>query len=312
MIQLYSAIWRVSGRRQIILIVLSLAVAGLSAVPLSYQKDIINELTNAEISAATLLGMCAGMMGVILLSLSLKWLVSFRSGVLGEDVIRLLRNRLYEDSNKQAVSGGNAIPKGTLSTTISAEAEELGKFTGGAFSDPVVQLGTLIAVVGFIASSQPRLGIVALAMITPQVIIVLATQRRVNRLVAKRVRILRGATNKIVNEDPDAISSTIEQEFDAIFETRRQMFLWKLSAKFVVSALNAAATVAVLLLGGWLVLDGRTDVGTVVAATLGLSRLQAPTSFLIAFYRQVSAARVKFELLRELMGSPGEGGRMPG
>lgn len=296
MIQLYTTIWRVSGGRQVLLILLSLAVAGLSAVPLSYQKDIINALTHAEITTASLFAMCAEMMGIILLSLSLKWLLSYRSGTLGEDIIRLLRKRLYTDN-----LNGKSIPKGTLTTTISAEAEELGKFTGGAFSDPVVQLGTLVAVVGYIASSQPGLGVIALAMITPQVIIILSTQRKVNELVAKRVKILRGATNRIVNEDDGEYASAMEEEFDAIFETRRRMFIWKLSTKFVVSALNAVATVAVLVLGGWLVLQGRTDVGTVVAATMGLSRLQAPTSFLIAFYRQVSAARVKFELLRELL-----------
>ncbi len=307
MIQLYKIIWRVSGRRQLVLILLSLAVAGLSAVPLSYQKEIINALANAEISAASLFRMCAEMMGVILLSLSLKWLVSYRSGTLGEDTIRLLRNRLYQDSITT-----RAIPKGTLTTTISAEAEELGKFTGGAFSDPVVQLGTLIAVVGYIASSQPGLGLIALAMITPQVIVILITQRKVNELVARRVRILRGATDRIVQEEHSDIEAAIEEEFDAIFETRRRMFVWKLSTKFVISMLNAAATVGVLVLGGWLVLQGRTDVGTVVAATMGLSRLQAPTSFLIAFYRQVSAARVKFELLRELMDVPQDTPRKAG
>ena len=43
------------------------------------------------------------------------------------------------------------------------------------------------------------------------------------------------------------------------------------------------------------------DVGTVVAATIGLARLQGPTKQLVAFYRQVSATRVKYELLRELL-----------
>jgi hypothetical protein len=38
-----------------------------------------------------------------------------------------------------------------------------------------------------------------------------------------------------------------------------------------------------------------------VAATTGLTRLQGPTAFLIAFYRAVSANRVKFELLRGLL-----------
>lgn len=301
MIELYSAIWRASGRRQIILILLSLAVAGLSAVPLSYQKDIINALTDAEIDAPALLLMCAEMMGIILLSLSLKWLVSYRSGTLGEDIIRRLRRHLYENSTAATRADGRPIPQGTLATTISAEAEELGKFTGGAFSDPVVQVGTLIAVIGYIATSQPGLGIIALAMITPQIIIVLVTQRKVNAFVAQRVRILRGATDRIIKYHDSQPDEAIRKKFDGIFETRRQMFIWKLSTKFVLSVLNAAATVGVLFLGGWLVLQGRTDVGTVVAATIGLGRLQAPTSFLIAFYRQVSAARVKFELVQELV-----------
>ncbi|MDK3074363.1 ABC transporter transmembrane domain-containing protein [Sedimentitalea sp. JM2-8] len=301
MIELYLAIWRSSGRRQLILILLSLAVAGLSAVPLSYQKDIINALSEAEIGASALFLMCAEMMGIVLLSLFLKWLVSYRSGTLGEDITRRLRKHLYENSDASVRSDGKQIPQGTLATTISAEAEELGKFAGGAVSNPVVQIGTLIAVVGFIATSQPGLGVIALAMITPQVIIVLITQRKVNELVARRVRILRGATNQLVRQHDSAPDITIEEEFDAIFETRRQMFIWKLSTKFVLSSLNAAATVGVLAFGGWLVLQGRTDVGTVVAATMGLARLQSPTSFLIAFYRQVSAARVKFDLVRELV-----------
>jgi ABC-type bacteriocin/lantibiotic exporter with double-glycine peptidase domain len=82
------------------------------------------------------------------------------------------------------------------------------------------------------------------------------------------------------------------------------MFLWKLSTKFGLSAINGLGTVSVLVLGGWLVIEGRTDVGTVVAATLGLSRLQAPTAFMMAFYRQVSATRVKYDLLREVMVAP--------
>ena len=49
-----------------------------------------------------------------------------------------------------------------------------------------------------------------------------------------------------------------------------------------------------------MVLEGRTDVGTVGAATLGLNRLYGPTAFLISFYRQVSSNQVKFELLRGL------------
>lgn len=172
----------------------------------------------------------------------------------------------------------------------------------------MVQIGTLVSVIGFIAGTQPALGAIALAMILPQIAVVLASQRRVNRLVADRVRILRRATDRLSAADLAAAERAMLADFDAIFDTRRRMFLWKLPSKFVLSAVNGAGTVGVLVWGGLLVLEGRSDVGTVVAATAGLARLQGPTAFLIAFYRQVSANRVKFELLRTLLPAPGGAG----
>ncbi len=301
MFRLYATIWRVSSGRQIILIALSLAIAALAAAPLEFQRDIVNHLTDQQIEVDHLLLLGGGMMGVILLSLGLKWVLGYRAGTLGEDLIRLIRQRLLARAVDVAEAGEN-MRKGTMSTAISAEAEELGKFAGGAFSDPVVQIGTLISVIGYISSTQPGLGLIALSMIVPQIIIVLASQRKVNAFVAERVRVLRSATDNLSIEDLRAASKDIEKKFDEIYETRRHMFLWKLSAKFLLSVINGAGTVGILMLGGWLVLQGKTDVGTVVAATTGLTRIQGPTSFLIAFYRQVSANRIKYDLILELFG----------
>ncbi|WP_164659925.1 ABC transporter transmembrane domain-containing protein [Tropicibacter sp. Alg240-R139] len=300
MFQLYAAIWRVSSGRQIVLIILSLAIAFLAAVPLEFQKDIVNLLTKNEINEEDLFWHCLFMMLAILVSLGLKWLMGYRSGVLGEDIIRLIRARLVEGAVSAHVRG-TEIRKGTLSTAVSAEAEELGKFAGAAISEPVVQIGTLVSVIGFIVTSQPGLGTIALAMILPQVIIVLATQRKVNQYVAERVRVLRKATDQLTARDVQQAETAVKTHFDEIYDARRHMFIWKLSTKFLLSTINGVGTVAVLLLGGWLVIEGKTDIGTVVAATIGLGRIQAPTAFLIAFYRQVSANRIKYELLRELI-----------
>ncbi|CAD0185084.1 Putative multidrug export ATP-binding/permease protein [Ruegeria sp. THAF57] len=310
MFKLYRAIWRASAGRQIILIILSIAIAGLAAVPLEFQRDIVNHLTEDNVDTDHLIYLGSGMMSVILLSLALKWLLGFRAGTLGEDMIRMIRQRLLLRSSDLGETGGT-VRKGTMTTAISAEAEELGKFAGGAFSDPVVQVGTLISVIGYISSTQPGLGLIAFSMIVPQIVIVLISQRKVNTFVAERVHILRSATDKLTVEDIDAVARDIEAQFDDIYETRRRMFLWKLSAKFLLSVINGAGTVGVLMLGGYLVLQGKTDVGTVVAATSGLTRIQGPTAFLIAFYRQVSANRIKYELMLELFGPNPEQYRNP-
>ncbi|WP_170505413.1 ABC transporter transmembrane domain-containing protein [Ruegeria arenilitoris] len=310
MLKLYAAIWRASAGRQIILIVLSIAIAGLAAVPLEFQRDIVNHLTSNDISTERLLYLGAGMMSIILLSLALKWLLGYRAGTLGEDLIRMIRQRLLVRSSDLSETG-EKMRSGTMTTAISAEAEELGKFAGGAFSDPVVQIGTLISVIGYISSTQPGLGMIAFSMIVPQIVIVLVSQRKVNVFVAERVRILRSSTDRLTTEDIDAVARDIEAQFDDIYNTRRRMFLWKLSAKFLLSVINGAGTVGVLMLGGYLVLNGKTDVGTVVAATSGLGRIQGPTAFLIAFYRQVSANRIKYELMLELFGPNPERYRRP-
>lgn len=300
MIELYSAIWRVSARRQILLIALALVIAGLAAVPLSYQKTIINELTAGKIATADLVRLCAEMLALILLSLGLKWALGYAGNTLGEDVIRRIRTRLYTAATDPEEDAD--VSSGALATMISAEAEELGKFAGSAFSEPVVQIGTMVSVVGYIAASHPFLGLIAFAIVAPQVVIVLITQREVNRRVAERVYVLRRATQSIVAENLARLNPQILEDFNTIYETRKSMYIWKLSTKFVLSSINGLGNVGLLLLGGWYVLKGETDVGTVVAATMGLARLQGPTNFMIAFYRQVSATEVKYQLLKDIAG----------
>ena len=289
---LYLAIYRASGRRQIILIILSLAVAALAAAPLKFQKDIVNGLTAHKVETDALMLLCAGMLGVILLSLSLKWVLGFLSNTLGEDMIRRLRTFIYQTSRNRE---RKHIDRGTLATTITAEAEDLGKFTGGAIADPLMQLGTLVSVIGFVTATQPGLGLIVFLVIVPQLVVVLSTQRKVNQLVGTRVLTLRAAANEITQQETDEILKSVTDGFDEIYDTRRTMFLWKLSAKWVISAGNGIGLVAVLFFGGMMVLNGKSDVGT---------RLQRPVTELIAYYRQVSAMTVKYELLVEVTGEP--------
>lgn len=88
MIELYKSIWRVTGRRQILLIALSVGIAGLAAFPLEYQKNIVNGLTDTSLTASELLSLGVAMGGFILLSLAMKWVLGYRSSLLDEDIIR--------------------------------------------------------------------------------------------------------------------------------------------------------------------------------------------------------------------------------
>jgi len=303
MLEFYRTIWRESGRRQVVLIFFSLFIAALAAAPLKFQQELVNLLGEKAFEREELFALCVGMMAVITLSLGSKMFLSYRSSILGEDLTRMIRARLLAAS-VNTVESGQKVPSGSLASAISSEAEKVGQFAGSAFSDPLLQLGTLVSVIAFVAATQPGLGTVAIMIIAPQVFLVRFTQVRINRFVAERIRLLRSATNEITSEDLRSAQAEIGAYFDSIFQTRRQIFKWKVTTKFLLSMVNSAGIVIVLLLGGLFVLEGKTDVGTVVAATTGLTRIQGPSAFLISFYRQISVNRVMFELLVNLVSAP--------
>ncbi|MBY8975662.1 ABC transporter ATP-binding protein [Rhodobacteraceae bacterium NNCM2] len=300
MIQLYKAIWQHTARQQIILLVLSLIVAGLAAVPLEYQKNIINGLSDG-LTHDQLLVLGLQMIGIILVSLGIKWALGYQSGIVGEWVIMRLRKAVYRDAIGTEPANGAPAQKGTISTLISSEAETIGKFVGNAVAEPVLQWGTMISVVGYIAASQPRLGLIVVAIVVPQAIIVLTTQAKINALVRDRVLLLRKSINEITASDLRELKQSVLDDFDTIYDARRRIFIWKLSTKFVLSALNGVGLVTVLIIGGSLVIDGKSDVGIVVAATIGLNRIQQPWRLLITFYRNLSAVQVQFDLMNKML-----------
>ena len=305
MLKLYEAIWRRTARRQVVLIILSSMVAVLAAVPLDYQKKIINGLNQGfDVSELFLLG--AEMIAFILLSLALKWMLNYQSSLAGEWAIRLLRARVCEEASNLRNDSERKLEEGTLANMVSSESETVGKFVGDAVAEPVLQFGTLISVVGYIAVTQPRLGLLLLLVVIPQIVILVLTQRRINALVAERVLILRRSINTVTQRDIAEVQKMVLEEFDRIYETRRKIFIWKLSTKFALSAISGLGLVAVLVLGGWLVLEGESDVGIVVAATVGLTRIEQPWRLLAAFYRNLNAIKVQFELMRNLLIVPRE------
>lgn len=298
MIELYRTIWRVTGRQQVLLIVLSLLIAVLAAAPLKFQQLVINGLVYGG-DVRSLGWLCGGFLGVVLLSAALKFALNYRLAIVGERIVMLIRERLYANYVADAAVGTANLPRrGTLVTMLSAEAEAVGAFAGAAIATPLMQIGTLISVIVFILASQPWLGVLALAVVVPQAVIVGALQSRINRRVRERVQSLRDASDRISDSDLARVEDEVLADFRDVFEIRRRIFLLKLSSKFALSVLSALGVVGVLFLGGWLVLHGRSDVGTVVASLTGLGRIEGPWRDLVAFFRTASTIRVKFAMLK--------------
>jgi ABC-type bacteriocin/lantibiotic exporter with double-glycine peptidase domain len=160
-----------------------------------------------------------------------------------------------------------------------------------------MQIGTLISVIAFILASQPWLGLLVLGVVVPQAGIVAALQRGLNQRVRERVQSMRDASDRISDSDLTRVEPEVVADFRSVFETECRIFRLKLSSKLALNVISGTGAVAILLLGGWLVLNGRSDVGTVMASLTGLTRIDAPWRELVGFFRNAGTVRVKFAML---------------
>jgi ABC-type bacteriocin/lantibiotic exporter with double-glycine peptidase domain len=198
---------------------------------------------------------------------------------------------------------------GTFVAMIANEAEAVGRFVGDCISTPTVQAGTLLSVLGYMLYTEPLLGLVVLLIAVPQVFAVPMIQRRINTLVRERVRTVRRAGDLVVDNmqggggsSASSLGSEIGNAFETIYGVRLRVFKLKFGLKVVVSGLQSVGVFALLFFGGIMVLNGKTEIGIVVAFISGLDRVLDPWRELIAFVRSTSAAKVQFDLIQGILG----------
>ena len=310
--ELYAYVWRSSAAQQIVLIILAIIAAVLATAPLELQRHIINTLAGHE-KFERLGWLCGGYLIAALSIGGLKYIVNIKSAGLGESMIRSLREEVLRSSSSSA--NRDATPdelrknqSGALVTTISSQAEADGKFVGDCISTPIVQAGTLLSVLSYMLYTEPRLGVVVLLIAVPQLVVVPMIQRRINVHVRERSHTLVRAGDLMVDPalrggtSPSSLLNEIRKAFETIYLARVAVFKLKFGLKFLISALQSTAVFVLLFAGGIMVLNGKTEIGIVVAFISGLDRVLEPWRELIAFFRSTSAARVQFDLIESTLG----------
>jgi ABC-type multidrug transport system fused ATPase/permease subunit len=207
--ELYAYVWRSSAAQQIVLIILAIIAAVLATAPLELQRHIINTLAGHE-KVENLAWLCGGYLIAALGIGVLKYTVNIRSADLGERMIRSLRevvlhsispsiklDQTLNDTGKTNETG--KTKSGALVTTISSQAEAVGKFVGDCISTPIVQAGTLLSVLSYMLYTEPRLGVVVLLIAVPQLFLVPMNQRRLNVYVRERAHALVRAGDLMVD-----------------------------------------------------------------------------------------------------------------
>lgn len=286
---LYGYVWAVGAGQQVRLCLLTLVVFPLSLIPIELQRRIVDDaITNGATRLLLLLG------GIYLAALlahgALKYVLNVYQNKVSEGVIRRLRNRFIDD----------AVPEGEVGTRqaiITAEAERLGGFVGESLSFPLLQGGMVMSVIAYMLIVDPLIAIVAIGFFVPSLVIVPLLQQRINRLSEKRTTRLRELSDGIGSNDGDKAKP--HDLIDGIYRLRIRIFLLKHFLKFVNNLLGHLGPLAILMVGGWLVIQGQSEIGTIVAFISGYERLTGPARDILGFYRRMSAMRIQYRLIRD-------------
>lgn len=292
-------VWRMSGWQQVWVCLLAAVVAGISMVPIELQRRIIDDAIGDD-DLQLLAQLAAVYLGVLLLQAGLKFVLHLYQGWLSESATRYCRSHLIEQHGHHLEAGEEQDKRGRAVSVIVNEIDVLGGFVGEGLSQPVVNIGMLLAIAGYMLVVQPLVALGSFLFLLPQCLVVPLVQRRINRLVERRLGLIRRLSDDVsaVESVPDAgRPERLPGLLDGIFANRMQIFFAKFAMKAASNFLNAVAPLSVLLVGGYFVLQGTTSIGVVVAFMSGFDRMANPVRELLAYYRFAAQATVQHRMI---------------
>lgn len=260
--------------------------------------------------------LCGVFLVLVAINQGFKYAINVYGGVTGERMLRRLRFDLYSRVLRFPLPQFRKTSQGEVITMITGEVEPLGGFIGEAFKLPIFQGGYLIVILAFLLVQNWYMALAAVALYPVQFYLIPKLQRRVNLLGKERVRLVRQLSDRIGEtvagvQEVHAHNTARRERADfsrrlgAIYEVRLQIYVWKFVIKFLNNSINQLGPFCFYAIGGWLVIKGQLDIGTLMAAIAAHKDLAAPWKELLNFYQQRADAQIKFEQVMDQFHPPG-------
>ena len=288
--------WLMAGWRQLVLAGLALAAAAANLAPIELQRRMIDDaIAPGDVDLLVRLGVVYAV--ALLAHQALKLALAWGQAAVGERTAAYTRRHLLFLRDHGDAEARER--RGEAVSIMSGEVDKLAGFVGAGPSGAVRDLATLAGVVGYMMWTAPSVALVALGLIAPQAVLAPVVQSRLNRLVERRLSLVRAFGDSIVDGDEDETGQ--RGRIVAILRNRMAFARLKAILKGALNLLNGAAPLAILLFGGWLAINGETTLGVVVAFVSGLERIAAPIRGLIGFYRLAAQADVQHDMIARRM-----------
>ncbi len=254
---------------------------------------------------STLIYLCVLFLFFVLVNGYFKLYISTFKGRLGERMLRRMRFQLIDTLLRFPLPQFRRLRSSEIATMVKDEVEPLGGFIGDAFVQPAYLMSQAITAMVFILMQSVTLGLVAGGIVAVQIVLIPRLRRRLlvlgrarqltARQLAGRVgEVVEGIVGIRVNDTSNWERAEIVNRLARIFFIRFDIYQWKFLVKFINNLLAQVTPFIFYLVGGYLAITGRLDIGQLVAVIAAYKDLPSPLKDLIDWDQQRLDVQVKY------------------
>jgi putative ABC transport system ATP-binding protein len=234
-----------------------------------------------------------------------KYYINTYKGKLGERLLRRIRFTLVDHILRFPPATFKRMKGAEISSMVKDEVEPLGGFTGDAFVAPALLGGQALTALVFIFVQSIPLGLITAALVGVQAFIIPKMRRRLLVLGRERqltARELAGRVSEIVDgihtihayDTSNYERADIATRLGRIYRIRFDIYQWKFMVKFINNFLASVTPFLFYSVGGYLALNGRLDIGQLVAVIGAYKDLPGPLKELIDWDQNRQDVQVKY------------------
>ncbi|MGH8764139.1 MAG: ABC transporter transmembrane domain-containing protein, partial [Burkholderiales bacterium] len=212
-----------------------------------------------------LVALTVSFLALIVVNSGLKLRINTMKGWMGERMLRRLRVALFDQILRFPLSRFRRVKSAELATMIKDEVEPLGGFVGESMITPLMLAGSVITAMFFILFQHLYLGMIAIAVIVTQAVVIPRMRRQLLKLTKERqltarqlsgriAEVADGAVEVHANDTSNYERAEISSRLGRIFRIRFEFFQRKFMIKFINNFLSQLAPFLFYLIGGYLVI----------------------------------------------------------
>lgn len=306
---LFSWVFAGNLKLQLLLLLIIVVMVFARVLPLEMQKRIVNQAINLR-NIQLLLTYCGVYLVAVVINSALKYLNNIIQTLITQRATAQMRKALYHHILTLPLGFFRKTQPGSVVNSLVAELPMPGNFVGMAVSAPVTNILTLVAFAVYLFSLNPLLAAVSLSIYPIVVFLVPVLQKGVNRANKNRV----DAARKLSSRIAESITGIHEIHGNGAFRIENRKYdrlvdhlekirvvwsLFRFGVKTANSFFVSLGPFIVFILGGYLTIKGRLELGALVAFLSAQEKLYDPWKELIEFYQVYQDGSVTYSRTME-------------